>query len=300
MNFEHEILDVFYMKIQTQKPTYRYHNGFRMPMGFPPEGFTSGISYLAQPNDTFIVTYPKCGTTWTQYIVWLICHDGNPLSASQKLSDDIPHLEEVGKEIIATLAQPRFIKTHLPYPLTPYHPQAKYLYIARNPFDCAVSFYHHTRGFVRHYDFAEGTFDEFFECFIKGEVDFGDYFDHLLSWYHHKNDKNVLFLTYEAMKADSQKAIVQIANFMGEKYAQRVKNETFLNQVYYYSSFAKMSENQQRWASKRPNDVPPFIRKGKIGDWKTLFSPVQIQQLTTKFRERTQGTDLANLWSDIH
>ena len=33
-----------------------------------------------------------------------------------------------------------------------------------------MSFYHHTRGFPRHYDFAEGTWDTFFECFMRGEV----------------------------------------------------------------------------------------------------------------------------------
>ena len=74
----------------------------------------------------------------------------------------------------------------LPFARTPWSVQAKYLYVARNPFDCAVSFYHHTRGFVRHYDFAEGTWETFFDCFLRGEVDFGDYFDHLVSWWPHR------------------------------------------------------------------------------------------------------------------
>lgn len=108
-----------------------------------------------------------------------------------------PHLEEIGKETIEKLRQPRVIKTHFPRQLTPYHPAAKYIYVARNPFDCVVSFYHHTRGFIQHYNFADGTFDDFFECFIRGEVDFGDYFDHLLPWYEYRDEENVLFLTYE-------------------------------------------------------------------------------------------------------
>ena len=51
------------------------------------------------------------------------------------------------------------IKTHLPFAMTPWHDEALYVYVARNPFDCAVSFYHHTRGFPQHYRFADGTFD---------------------------------------------------------------------------------------------------------------------------------------------
>ena len=43
----------------------------------------------------------------------------------------------------------------------------------------------------------------FFECFVAGEVDFGDYFDNLTSWYVHKDDQNILFLTYESIKIRS-------------------------------------------------------------------------------------------------
>lgn len=34
----------------------------------------------------------------------------------------------------------------------------------------------------------DGTFDEFFELFISGNTDYGDYFDHLLGWYAHRWD----------------------------------------------------------------------------------------------------------------
>ncbi len=78
-------------------------------MGFPVEGFTSALKYQAQPSDIFLVTYPKCGTTWTQYILWLMQHQGESLSSSEKLEDYIPHLEEVGKEIIEKLPKPRVI-----------------------------------------------------------------------------------------------------------------------------------------------------------------------------------------------
>ncbi len=269
-----------------------------MPMGFPIEGFTSALKYEAQPSDIFIVTYPKCGTTWTQYILWLMQHQGEPLSLSEKLEDYIPHLEEVGKETIEKLPKPRVIKTHFPHHLTPYHPQAKYIYVARNPFDCAVSFYHHTRGFIKHYDFAEGTFDDFFECFIKGEVDFGDYFDHLVPWYHHKDDKNVLFLTYETMKVNLEMIIIEIANFLGGDYLNCLENEKILNKIIINSSLENMKKDQQRWSSKRPENMPSFIRKGVVGDWKNYFSSEQKQRLTEKFMMRNAATELENIWLD--
>lgn len=68
------------------------------------------------------------------------------------------------------------------------------------------------------YKFQNGQFDDFFELFMEGKVDFGDYFDTLLSWYEHRDDPNVLFITYEQLKADTKEYILKIAEFMGEKY----------------------------------------------------------------------------------
>ena len=287
------------MTIQHRKPSYTSIGGFRLPIDFSPEVFESGLGYKAQPEDVFIATYPKCGTTWVQYIVWLIQHNGEPLPVEKSMTVEIPHLEEVGKEFVAALPLPRVIKTHLPYLLTPSHPDAKYIYVARNPFDCAVSFYYHTKGFVKHYDFAEGTFDEFFECFITGEVDFGDYFDNLLSWYEHKDDSNILFLTYENIFADTQKAVRKIAEFLGTEYSDPLRDGETLKRILYYSSFQSMSQNQSRWSSKRDDNMPPFIRKGQVGDWKNHFSPDQVKRLTERFVTRTKGTDMDKLWADL-
>lgn len=68
------------------------------------------------------------------------------------------------------------------------------------------------------YRFKNGKFDDFFELFMEGEVDFGDYFDCLMSWYEHRNDQNVLFLTYEQLKKDTKEYVLKIAKFMGDKY----------------------------------------------------------------------------------
>ncbi len=281
---------------QSRKPKYMLHNNFRLPMGFVSENFDSGLAYQAQASDTFIVTYAKCGTTWTQHILWMLSHDGEPLPLGKNINLEVPHLEETGGYFIRSLSKPRFIKTHLTYELTPKHPNAKYIYVARNPFDCAVSFYYHTQGFVKHYDFAEGTFDDFFECFINGEVDWGDYFDHLLPWVQHKNDKNVLFLTYESMKKDLKSAILKIANFLGERYIEKVNNPQMIENIIEHTSFSRMSKDQSRWSSQRPANATPFVRKGEVGDWKSHFSVSQIQRLSQKFRTRTAGTEAATLW----
>lgn len=280
-------------------PRYTVHDGYRMPMGFPVEGFESGQRYRAQPGDVFVATYPKCGTTWVQYIVYLLLHEAAPLAAGQTLGDVFPHLEEVGHELVAALSEPRLIKTHLPFERTPWHDEAKYLFVVRNPFDCAVSFYHHTRGFVRHYDFAEGTWDTFFECFLAGEVDFGDYFDHLLSWWPRREAANVLFLTYEDLRAEPAAGVRRIGEFLGGTAATLAGDTQRLERVVRESSFDRMRTGQDRWSSRRPADMPAFVRKGAVGDWWGTFSEEQAQRLAAKLETRAAGTGIERLWPEL-
>ncbi|HEY5623540.1 MAG TPA: sulfotransferase domain-containing protein [Gammaproteobacteria bacterium] len=278
------------------KPRYSMHGDYRMPLGFPPDNFDTALEYAAEPGDIFIASYPKSGTTWVQYMAYLLKSDGRALPPGEMLGDAIPHLEEVGRETAERVPKPRILKTHFTSDMTPAHAEARYVVVVRNPFDCAVSFYHHTRGFVKHYDFAEGTFDDFFECFIVGAVDSGDYFEHLGSWYRRRLDSNVLLLIYEEMKLDPFAAVTALSRFLG---LPRDADEKFLAGIVAESSFSRMSGNQERWSSARPADMPAFVRKGVVGDWNNYFTPEQAGRLAKRFDSAAKRYGYGELWPDI-
>jgi len=280
------------------KPRYRIVRGMRMPLGFPAGGLESGLGYRPSPGDIFVASYPKCGTTWLQYIVWLLMRQ-RPLAANDSLAELFPHLEEVGAETVTALPEPRLIKTHLAFGLMPYTAEARYLVILRNPFDCAVSFFHHTTGFPRHYDFAGGSFAAFFECFIRGEVDFGGYFDHLLSWHEARTHPNVHVLTYEAMQADPRAAVTRIAAVLGEHAQAAVATPEGLEAVVRETSVEAMRRDQRRWSSERPAWATGFVRLGRVGDWQSLFTREQLRRLLAEFDRRLEGTAFAALWPDV-
>jgi hypothetical protein len=281
----------------SRKPRYRLVDGFRMPLGFPPDGLESGMQYCPESGDVFVATYPKCGTTWVQYIVYLLERQ-RPIGPRETLTELFPHLEEVGAESVRTMERPRLVKTHLPLPMTPFSADASYVLVIRNPFDCAVSFFHHTRGFPRHYDFADGDFDTFVDCFIAGEVDFGDYFDHLVPWVEAASRPNVLLVRYEELKRDPAGGIRRIGEFVGGRAADFVGDADALDWVAGESSLDNMRRHQSRWSSPRPEALP-FVRSGTVGEWRGLFSPRTARALADKFVSRTSGTAAAGLWPDI-
>ena len=52
------------------------------------------------------------------------------------------------------------------------------MYVARNPRDCCVSYYHHQTLFDEGYRFT-GKFEDFARLFREGMLNYGDYWSHL-------------------------------------------------------------------------------------------------------------------------
>lgn len=84
-------------------------------------------------DDVFIATYPKCGTTWTQEITYLINNDAVPPKDHLDRLQNNPFIEITGEDGPRNMRRPGCIKTHLPRNLVPYADHAKYIYVLRNP-----------------------------------------------------------------------------------------------------------------------------------------------------------------------
>ncbi|XP_067140805.1 sulfotransferase 1B1-like [Centruroides vittatus] len=303
---------------------YQDVDGIRMPAKFSKDVIRSAMNYKATPGDLFIVTYPKCGTTWMHQIVLLILRKGRVFLDPYDFILSCPFIETVGREYIET-AKPKVMKTHFPFCVTPFSVQAKYIYVARNPKDCCVSFYHFIKFITSD---NELSFDDFFDRFIDGEVGVGDYFEHLYEWHKHRNDKNVYFVTYEKLRKNITEEIFKIAKFMGEEYEKSiVEDPKIMENIVYYSSFEYMKEHvdiiminffkghqifhnenlpsglvKTMKILSQPGDEETqssFIRKGVVNEWSHYFNENQLKRLQDKINNKFGGTDIMNLWVNI-
>ncbi|XP_019861933.1 PREDICTED: sulfotransferase 1C4-like [Amphimedon queenslandica] len=244
-------------------------------------------------GDLYVVSYPKSGTTWTQQIVSLIQRGGEK---DTHITADIPWLELKGKDFVLALSSPRTLKSHLPYHMMPGRDPAnsiaKYIYIARNPKDVAVSYYYHAKRFT-HFDFT-GDWNCFFEFFMKGEVPFGLWFDHVLEWWKYKDAENILFLMYEDLKKDLSGSVKAIAQFMGYSL-----DDAMIEKITRQCTFDSMKDNPLATYDSLPeapevtvSNSTPFIRKGVIGDWKNHFSDEQSARFDAEYTKRLSGSGL--------
>ncbi|KAF5857906.1 hypothetical protein ETB97_005143 [Aspergillus alliaceus] len=92
--------------------------------------------------------------------------------------------------------------------------KCRYIYIARNTKDVITSYSHFEKEKSRS-GFYSGDWDHCFELLVGGKVQRGDWFDHVHSWWEHKDADNILFLRYENLKLDLDGELSNIAAFLG-------------------------------------------------------------------------------------
>ena len=271
-------------------------NGIVFPPFIDQQRMDELKDFHLRPDDLFVVTYPKSGTTWMQQIVRLIANDGE--DDGTIVTEAIPWLEkDYGKVLpsgvkVDEMPSPRRFKSHTPYHMMPggmpHTSPAKYIYVARNPKDTAVSLYYHARRLL--FFQYTGAWDHFLHLFTSGKVESGLWFDHVLEWWKHKDNSNVLFLKYEDMKKDILEAVRTIAEFM----CHEGKQET-LEAIVKQSTFESMKANAATnfsWRSDHRVGEPQFMRKGEVGDWRKHFTAEQTAEFDALCTKRMKGSGL--------
>ena len=240
--------------------------------------------HKSRPDDVYIATFLKCGTTWLQQIL-CIMYD-YPQGQGNTIVKDSPWIEYLTQEEVDSARSPRVFKTHLKWRWTPKAEGVKYIYCYRNPKDVAVSYFHHIMALNKNYQF-EGNFDDFMrDVFLADNAaENGSFFDHVAEWLEQKQDKNIYFLTYEDLSENFEKAVTGIAKFLKVEISNE-KMEIMKDKC----SFAAMKKDDNvnyNWLNgivKDPN--ANFVRKGKVGDWKNHLTEEQSKKIEEMADER--------------
>jgi len=232
--------------------------------------------YRPRPDDVFVVTFPKSGTTLMQMMLYQLSTEGEM---------DFPHIDSVSPwfelhlsgglgEHVEAAPSPRIFKSHLRYHDLPQGVRS--IYLARHPGDVAVSAYHHHRLVSG----RDADLDRYVDDFFAGRTRFGSWCKHIESWWPHRNDPNVLFLRYEEVIADLPETARRVAAFCGlplddAKLARVVERCSLPFMKRYDAKFDPRLHQVSRGRRE-------FIRKGVPGQGRRALSTAQEEQLARR------------------
>ncbi|RLV92443.1 hypothetical protein DV515_00013780 [Chloebia gouldiae] len=235
-----------------------------------------------------------------------------------------PWLEQIYcREALRDTETPRLLTTHLPaHVLAPalQRSKAKVIYVARNPKDVAVSFYHfhHLAKFLP----DPSSFDAFLTQFLEGTVHYGSWFDHVKGWLGQRHLLDILYITYEELHQNLRGTAQRLSNFLGCPLAPGT-----LAALEQHCSFSAMRDNAMANYSLIPAEIMDhsqgrFMRKGEgergwgrwgtagaaaltphalcatgvVGDWRSHFSPEQNALFNRRYQEEMGDTELPSQW----
>ncbi|XP_078508495.1 sulfotransferase 1 family member D1-like [Lissotriton helveticus] len=278
----------------------------KMVRGYPlmhyfAENYAQVEKFQARPEDLLICTYTKSGTTWVSEVIEMLYCDGDTEKCGRDIIlNRVPFIDlaipgmETGAELAARTPSPRILKSHLPVQLLPqsfWKKNCKIIYVARNPKDVAISFYNFH--FISKVHPEPGTWPEFLQNFMAGNVSYGSWYDHVKDWWAKAQTyPNLLYLFYEDMLEDPRREICKIAKFLGKDLSTELLEKTV-----HHTSFEQMKTNSKaNYDGVHPiivdNSIAPFMRKGIVGDWKNIFTVAQNEKFDQEFKRQMSGTTL--------
>ncbi|XP_038064996.1 sulfotransferase 1A1-like [Patiria miniata] len=263
-------------------------------------------TFEVRDDDSWIVTYPKAGTTWVQEIMSCVMHDGKLEEVNKRhTAFRVPFIEfnlpktirqenklPLTYQAVEQIPSPRVIKSHLPGQLLPPNiwDKSKVVYVIRNPKDVVVSYFYFLK-LINPNDRSGQTFSEFFDEMMSGKILYGPWWDHYLSFWKMRHHPNVLLLRFEDLKRDLRGNVEKVSKFLGKD----MPAET-LDAITDHCTFANMKKNPMANPDSILADTAPregsFMRKGKVGDWKSHFTVAQNEAMDALIRDKCYGTGL--------
>jgi len=249
-------------------------------------------NFKPRASDVLITTAPKAGTTWMQQILHQL-RTGGDLDFNS-IDEVVPWLELQRDEMswqdiierFENIHDPRVFKTHCTYQQTPGADTVNIIMSSRDPRDCCASFYHHVMDMTDDARKRVGfdhyrTLDDVFEAWLQ----YATWYRNIQSWWPHYHDDNVLWLRYEDMKQSLEGSINKIIEFLGWDMTTDQRNKAL-----FYSSFEWMKTHSEKFTRQGKSAKPVFkpggfIRKGQVGDHKTILSTEQEQRILEKTRQ---------------
>jgi len=256
--------------------------GIRIVLGYFLGTDKAERNFAVYPDDTFVVSYPRSGNTWTRFLVANLVHPNEDVSFAN-IERLIPDTSSQSNRALKRTPRPRIIKTHQYFD----HRYCRMIYIVRDPRDVALSYYDFQRKYRQIPD--DYPLPSYVNDFVTGRLisaDWGTWAENVASWLSTRgHSPDFLLLRYEDMVADTARELHRIADHLGiNASAQRIQDVIERSSADRMREMEKKQENE--WvATKRHRKDIPFVRVARSGGWHTQLPQPCVAKIESAWGE---------------
>src|SRR6201981_4101846 len=250
--------------------------------------------FAVYPDDTFVVSYPRSGNTWTRFLIANLVYPEKNVGFTN-IEKLIPDTSSQSNRALKSTPRPRIIKTHEYFD----HRYGKLIYIVRDPRDVALSYYDFQRKYMQIPD--DYPLERYVEDFVTGKLisaDWGTWSENVASWiFTRGNHRAFLLLRYEDMMSDTAHELTRIANFFGvSAEASRIQQAIERSSADRMRKLEKLEEDKWVATKNRRKDIP-FVRVARSGGWKSSLPESCIRQIESAWGDfmTTLGYELVTV-----
>ena len=233
-----------------------------------------------KPQDVFLASYPRSGSTWLRFILFEILIGEDP--GFRNIEKRIPEINAHRGVLPILPGGGRFIKTHEKYRKD----YKKAIYLIRDLRDVLLSSYAMCVEVGLAPLVSKGDFDSFLLSFLQGKaLANGSWQDHSRSWLESplaRND-NLMVIRYEDLRQNSEEVVGRLLQFLGVTPDVRIirkaiENNT-LQQMRAKEDSARSAGADSRLLRrcKSTGEDGRFVRKGAIGGWRGKLTDAQVK-----------------------
>src|SRR5208283_2971155 len=227
----------------------------------------AGRALTVFPDDVFLVSYFRSGSTWSRFLVGNLIQQDEPITFAN-VERLVPLIYLFPDRVLRRL--PRILKSHECF--DPRYPRV--IYILRDPRDVAVSFYYYLlkmRVLSNGYSMGD---------FVPYADRMGCWEDHVLSWLRLRMGKpGFLLIRYEDLVDNPAKELAKLAPLLGVDPTPEIIERAV--SVCSAGNMRSLETKQSKdWLlTKKSRQDIRFVREAKSGGWRDELSEASVQAI---------------------